>query len=133
MNYLENKVKQFSQLLTACEILSPVNVTTHFKRSCGTVRTNLSCLRPSLPYKGTGNRWAHSYHYKKKNKKSSNYLSICYLKSIEWLCVEYYRVRTTRIVWRFFRTECTSTWSTHSNSICFRYEKREKENKFNCN
>lgn len=35
-------------------------------------------------------------------------------------------IPTTRIVWRFFRTECTSTWSTHSNSICCGHEKREE-------
>lgn len=47
-------------ILTACDILSPVSVATHFKWSCGTVNMNLSCLRPSLPYNGTGKRCAHS-------------------------------------------------------------------------
>lgn len=47
-------------VFTACEIWSPDRVTTHFSWSWGIVNRNLSCFRPSLPYNGTGNRWAHS-------------------------------------------------------------------------
>ena len=52
--------RKILKFMSACVMLSPVNVTTHLSWSWGAVNTNLSCFLPSLPYKGTGNLWTHS-------------------------------------------------------------------------
>jgi hypothetical protein len=64
---------------TACVMLSPVNVTTHFNCSGGAVNTNLSCFcAPSLPHKGTGNRRTHSCKHEDMHNGVTDCLCIIY-------------------------------------------------------
>lgn len=74
--------KQKNRTHTACEMWSPDSVTKHFNWFCVTLNKNWSCLRPSFPYKGTGNRWAQFW---KKN----------------WNCIQPLMVRNmnVKIVW----------------------------------